>query len=152
MQEEKAIVALLEEPLKAKGYDLHSVKLTGGKEKSLNIIVDRVEPISLDDIVEISNLVSELLDKEDPIEGSYVLDVSSLGAEKPIALEKLPLYIGYYVNLHLSHPYKGDNAVEGTLVSIENGTVTLQRKEKARKVEILFPYGDIDRARLAIAF
>jgi ribosome maturation factor RimP len=47
------------------------------------------------------------------------------GPKKPLALEKLPKYLGSYVNLHLSHPYHGENIVEGELVSIENGMVRL---------------------------
>ena len=118
MAEEK-IKNLLQGPLAEIGYELVSVKISQGKEKSLNVVVDRVEPISLDDIVFVSSLVSEILDKEDPIEGAYTLDVSSLGAEKPIALEKLHLYQGHYVSLHLSTPYKGENILEGTLSEID---------------------------------
>ena len=152
MIEEEKIKGLLEGPLKDIGYDLVSVKLSGSKEKTLSVVVDRVEAIDLDSIVTVSNLVSALLDEADPIEGAYTLNVSSLGAEKPIALEKLPLYIGAYVNLHLTHPYKGDNIVEGTLLKIEEDTVTLERKEKAKKVEISFPLATVDKARLAIRF
>ena len=151
MAEEK-IKNLLQGPLAEIGYELVSVKISLGKESSLNVVVDRVEPISLDDIVFVSSLVSEILDKEDPIEGAYTLDVSSLGAEKPIAIDKLPLYKGSYVNLHLSHPYKGGNILEGTLLGVEDGEVTLQLRVKTKKVEARFPLADVDKARLAIRF
>ena len=151
MAEEK-IKNLLQGPLAEIGYELVSVKISQGKEKSLNVVVDRVEPISLDDIVSVSSLISEILDKEDPIEGAYTLDVSSLGAEKPIAIDKLPLYKGSYVNLHLSHPYKGENILEGTLLGVEDGEVTLQLRVKTKKVEVRFPLADVDKARLAIRF
>ena len=153
MQEEKKVEELLSLPLAERGYELHSVRLSRGKkETTLSVVVDRVEPISLQDIVDISELVSGLLDKADPISGAYVLDLSSLGAEKPIALEKLPLYVGSYVNLHLSHPYKGENVLEGTLKSVEEDTLHLEIKVKARKLEALIPLKDVDKARLAIEF
>ena len=150
---ERRIFTFLESPLKEKGFDLVEVTLKNGKSGlELALVVDRVEPIDLNAIVEVSNFVSALLDEEDPIEGAYTLDVSSLGAEKPIALEALPNYLNRYVNLHLSHPYLGYNIVEGTLLKIEDGMVHLSYKEKTRTKVATFPLKDVDAARLAIEF
>lgn len=150
---ENDILALLQDPLHQAGYQLSSLALTRAKEGSkLCVVVDRVAPISLEDIVRVSDLVSGLLDENDPIEEAYTLDVSSLGAEKPIPLPELPLYAGRYVNLHLSHPYKGENILQGTLTRIEGENLVLQIRDKARKKEIAFPLKDVDRARLAIEF
>ena len=151
-EEEKRIHDLLASAVNEAGYDLVSVTLSGGKEKTLSVVLDRVEPISMEDIVSASNLISDILDREDPIESAYTLDVSSLGAEKPIQLDRLGQYVGKYVNLHLSHPYKGENILEGTLLSIENGTLRLEIKAKARKIAAEFPVNDVDKARLAIEF
>ncbi len=153
MEEESKVGTLLRGPLKEKGFDLHSTRYSSGKDgMKLEVVVDRVEPIGLEDIVSLSGFISELLDKEDPIPGPYTLDVSSLGAEKPIELSSLPLYRGKYVSLHLSHPCKGLNTLEGTLEKDEGGEVTLIVKQKAKKVALTFPEKDVDKARLAIEF
>ena len=153
MEEENKIASLLEQPLKEKGFDLYSLLYHNTSEgMKLEVVVDRVEPIGLEDIVSLSGFISDLLDKSDPIQGAYTLDVSSLGAEKPIALDKLHLYLGKYVNLHLSHPYKGENILEGTLDKIEEGIVILSYRAKGKLVEAAFPQKDIDKARLAIKF
>ncbi len=151
-EEEKRILDLLALPVKEAGYDIVSLSFNGGREKTLAIVLDRVAPISMEDIVAASNLISDLLDEEDPIDSAYTLDVSSLGAEKPIALDKLPLYVGKYVNLHLSHPYKGENILEGTLLSLEEGTLRLEYRAKTKKLVAEFPASDVDKARLAIEF
>ena len=76
-----------------------------GKDLFLRLFVDKkVGKIDLDLIVKISEQLSVELDKADLITSNYMLDVSSVGAERPIALEDLPSYVGYYVHLHLSHP------------------------------------------------
>ena len=149
---ETHIIEILTKPLKEMGYDLYEVTFAPGKEASLNITVDRVEPISLEDIVEVSNAVSALLDEDDPIEGAYNLDVSSLGAEKPLAKENLPLYTGRYVNLKLSKAYKGLNEIEGTLLSVEGEILTLSYRDKTRTLQAEIPLSDISKARLAIKF
>lgn len=151
MNEIEIVSSILSKPLKEKGYSLYDVKFKRAKESILEVIVDRPEPIGLDDIVELSGFVSALLDEADPIEGAYTLDLSSAGAEKRIALDDLPSYVGRYVHLHLTHPVKGENILEGTLSSVEEN-VTLICKVKTRKVELSFPRATIDEARLAIEF
>jgi ribosome maturation factor RimP len=150
MDEENKVRALLTEPLAKAGYDLAEVTLKPEQDGlTLHVIVDRVSPISLDDIVKVSDLVNPLLDKGDPISGPYILDVTSLGAEKPLKLERLQDYEGRYVHLHLSHPYKGANILEGTLVSVGDD-ITLRLKEKTKTRDCTFPRKDVDKARLAI--
>ena len=150
---EQELFDQLSKPINEAGYDLVEVKMGKNKDGwNLNVVVDRPSPISLDDIVSLSDLVSAYLDKLDPIEEGYLLDVSSLGAEKPIALEKLHLYKGSYVNLHLSHPYKGENILEGTLVDIDEEKLILSIRDKAKTKQIELPRGDVDKARLAIRF
>lgn len=146
------IEAVLTPPLQAAGYELAGVSLVNEKEGlTLHILVDRDAPISLDDIVKVSDLINPLLDKADPISSPYTLDVSSLGAEKPLHLERLSHYVGSYVNLHLSHPYVGNNILEGTLLKVDDN-VSLEVVEKTRKKVIVFPLKDVDKARLAIKF
>lgn len=133
------------------GYELYSLRYIT-KTKTLEVVVDRVEPINLDDITNVSNEISEILDLHDFTEDSYTLDVSSLGVEKPIDISKLDLYVGKYINVHLSNPYKGLNTIEGNLVSTNEDSVQIVYKNKTRDVKCDINKKDIDKARLAIKF
>ncbi len=153
MEEANKVKELLEGPLKEKGYSLYSVNLSrSGGEKLLSIVVDRESDISLDDIVKVSDLINPLLDESDPIEGAYTLDVSSLGAEKPLELSKLERYTNKYVNLHLSHPFEGKNILEGTLLEVSDLSLTIRLKEKGKKRDVNIERQYVDKARLAIEF
>ncbi len=150
-------VNLIKEGIKKKlediSYSLYSIKSFNDKSGSvLEIIVDRDENIDLDDIVEVSNYLSEYLDEVITDDNPYTLDVSSLGAEKPIDLEKLDKYQDKYVNLHLSHPYKGENIIEGDLKEVTSDYVVLTYRIKTRIVEAKIERKNIDKARLAIKF
>ena len=135
------------------GYELVDVKLSNGKDGNLlSVIVDRVKPINLDEIISLSEIISKSLDELNPIDSAYTLDISSLGAEKPIKLEKLKEYVGSYVNLHLSTPFKGNNILEGDIESIQDDILRLSFKEKTRTIHADIPLKDIDKARLAIKF
>lgn len=153
MDEIEKVKSVLVGPLRAAGYELAEVSLSREKDGVyLRIRVDHDDPISLDDIVKVSDLINPILDQEDPLDSPYTLDVSSLGAEKPIALERLGHYLGRYVALHLSHPYKGENSLEGEIVSLKDGLLTLRVRDKSKKKDISFPVSTVDRARLAIRF
>lgn len=43
----------------------------------LRIVIDRDEIIDIDTCVEATNIINPILDREDPIEESYILDVST---------------------------------------------------------------------------
>ena len=153
MEETTKVLSIIEKPLKDIGYDVISAKLSHEKNGAiLSIIVDRDEAISLDDIVKVSDLINPLLDKNDPINEPYTLDISSLGIEKSIDPSKIEKYIGKFVNIHLSHPYKGKNIIEGNLLEANEDNVLLSVKEKAKKIKICIERKYIDKARLAIEF
>ena len=138
--------------LENSGYDLVSLNWYKTKsEKRLEIVVDREDPISLNDLEALSGKISDLLDLLDPSEESYLLDLSSLGAEKPIPLDKLPATRGY-VHLHLSHPYEGKNDLEGELGEMEGENLVLITFEKGRKKKALIPVNTVDKARRAVKF
>lgn len=75
---EEKIKKMLEEPLKEMDIRVDSVKLE--KEDNnlfLRIVIDRDEIIDIDTCVEATNIINPILDREDPIEESYILDVST---------------------------------------------------------------------------
>ena len=143
----------IEKLLNETGYKLFSLNYSeGSKEGALNIVIDKDAPISLDDIVEVSEKISAYLDKADPFEKPYTLDVSSLGAEKPVDVNNLLAYKGEYVNLHLTTPIKGENILEGTIESIDDSKLTLLFYVKGKKTTVEIPLQNVDKARLAIKF
>ena len=126
-----------------------------GKDMILRILVEKNDEsnISLDDIVEISEKISLLLDEADIIkDDNYMLDVASAGAEHAIKLGELEKYINKYVNLHLINPIDGENTYEGTLSNIDGQEISLEVRIKTRTKTIKINRENVDRARLAIKF
>lgn len=139
--------------LEKEGYELADINMIREKEGlTLHIVVDRDAPISLDDIIKVSDIINPLLDEEDPIEGAYMLDISSAGSEKAIKLEKLSKYQGEYVNLHLINPHQGENYLEGDLLEVKEEEIILQITNKGRKKKVTLARQNVDKARLAIKF
>lgn len=153
MNIEKQILELIEKPINELGYE--NVSVSYKRENGTNylrVLIDKDDVISLDDIVRVNDLISPMLDSEDLIDEAYILDVSTYGAEKSIDVNKLEKYIGKYVRVHLTNPYKGENYLEGSLDSVSSDIVSLTFRVKSRLVKAELNRKDIDKARLAIKF
>ena len=148
------VQGLLAPVLQAMGYELYELSFVPeGRDMRLTVRIDKPGTrIGLDQIVEVSERLSKVLDDANLIEVNYVLDVSSAGAERRIDLQDLPKYVGSYVNLHLKNPYKGLNTLEGELTEVHDGTLILSYRDKTRTLKAEIRLDDVDRARRAIKF
>ncbi len=144
----------LSEFLKERGYSLYSASFTKVKgQYTLALVIDRVEPIDLDAISEISGEVSDFLDEKDLVsEDNYLLDISSLGAEKPLKIEELSLYKDSLVNVHLTNPINGENIYQGVMVEVTEEEITIEYKEKTRVKRVSINKSNIYKIRLAISY
>ena len=147
------IESKLNEALPSWGYELCS--LTYKKEMGrfvLGVIVDRVEPIDMNAITEVSEKISSFLDEIDDSDDVYTLDVSSLGAEKPLKITQLDKYVGRYVNVHLINPIDGENIYEGDIkeVKVDRFTLVIKITTRVKEIDILF--NNIYNIRLAVKF
>ena len=144
---------LVSKKLEEIGYELVSISTRFEQgEKILSIVVDRVEPINMEAIVEVSHFLNEYFDELNPFEDSYTLDISSLGAEKPLKIDQLDKYMNSYVHVHLVNPINGENIYEGTLVGLNEETITLSYRVKTRIKTVDIAKANISKIRLAIKF
>ena len=84
------LAGLLRPVLAAAGADLEGLTVSpAGRRRVVRVVVDRDGGITLDDVAELSRLLSEALDDVDAREpallgGAYVLEVSSPGVDRPL--------------------------------------------------------------------
>lgn len=72
------IEELIKKPMEDIGILVHSVEyVTENNYNFLKITLDKVNGIDLDNIVEATNIINPLIDKQDLIKEEYILDISS---------------------------------------------------------------------------
>jgi len=72
----------------ARGFELVDVEMSRGRGAHLvRLFVDRPGGIGLDDLQSVSEEISAILDALDPVPGSYTLEVSSPGLDRPLRTE-----------------------------------------------------------------
>ncbi|HLS23389.1 MAG TPA: ribosome maturation factor RimP [Pseudogracilibacillus sp.] len=117
----------------------------------LRVYIDKKGGVDLDECSIVSEKLSEKLDEEDLIKGSYYLEVSSPGAERPLKTKQdLIDHIGENVFVCLYVHIDGEKQYEGTLLKVEDDIVTIEYKFKHTKKQVEIPYDKIAKARLAV--
>lgn len=112
-------------------WDVEYVREAG--QWFLRVYIDKPEGISINDCEAVSRPLSDALDEADPIEGSYVLEVSSAGADRPL---KKPAhfqqFLGAEVDVRLYRPLDGRKEYTGVLKGYDGGDVTIETAGEAR--------------------
>ena len=93
----------------------------------LRVYIDKEGGVSIDDCEAVSRPLSDLLDKADPIEGSYTFEVSSAGADRALKKpEHFAQFLGREVEVRLYRPREGRKEFTGILKNYEDGAVALE--------------------------
>ena len=117
----------LEPVLAEQGYELVEVEyVRQGPRWTLRLYIDKDAGVTLDDCETASRVVSPQLDETDVIEGSYVLEVSSPGFDRPVRKPKdFERFAGERIRVKTLLPVDGRRQFAGELKGFQDGLVTV---------------------------
>ena len=123
------------------GYELVRVQMSGGRQHSrLQVMAERADQrgMTVDDCAEISRAVSALLDVEDPIAGSYDLEVSSPGIDRPLTRPRdFERFAGQEAKIEMRETLDGRRRFRGLLKGFEEGCALLEVESETVKLPAL---------------
>ena len=150
-----AEIASLAEPLLTElGFRLVRVIQSGRNGNTIQIMAERPDGfLSVEDCAVISRNVSPLLDSHDPLPGSYYLEISSPGIDRPLVRpEDFELWSGYEAKIELKQAIDGRKRFRGMLEGYTDGEVRLLMElegfDEAQVVGL--PIGYIGDAKLVL--
>lgn len=109
----------------------------------VRIVVDAEEGVDVERCARLSRSVSSAFDDLDPISGTYTLQVTSPGADRPLETERdFARNVGRSV--HVS--FEEDDPIEGVVVAVDDDVVTLE--VDGEDVEVALP--DVTDARVVL--
>ena len=128
---EEKLEILLKPVVEGLGYELYDVIYAKeAKDFYLKVFIDKETGISIDDCEKVSNAVSDLLDKEDPIKEQYFLEVSSAGLERVLRSDKhLEDNLEKEVEVKLFRNYENKKVYQGVLTGFNEDTVTILEED-----------------------
>lgn len=122
----EALAAPIAEQFGIRIYDVEYVK--EGDEYFLNVYIDKDGGVNINDCENVSRLLSDALDKDDPNPDAYTLIVSSPGLGRALTKDRhLQQSIGQDVELHLYKPHSvsGEKDILGELLAFDQDEIVL---------------------------
>lgn len=128
-------------------YDVEYVK--EGSDFYLRAFIDKAEGVGINDCENVSREFSDVLDKADFIDDSYILEVSSPGLGRTLKKDRhFANSIGQDVEIKLFKAQDGSKEFEGNLIRFDEVSVTVSINNEERT----FSRSDIAIIRLALDF
>ena len=149
MDPSKQVAELIEPTLHDMGFELVRVLLHGGHRPTLQVMAERVDraPMTVDQCAAISRAVSALLDVEDPIAGSYQLEVTSPGLDRPLTRRAdFDRFRGSEARVETEVPIEGRRRFRGRLLGVVDEQLRLQLAEGEQAI----PCSVIKKAKLVL--
>lgn len=107
-----------------------------GPDWFLRVYIDKEGGITIDDCQSVSEELSDLLDEADPIEQSYIFEVSSPGIDRPLKTERdYRKNNGKPIEIKLFSPMDGKKVIEGILKGHTDTTVEIEVDGKGINIE-----------------
>lgn len=142
------IAELADQVAESMGMEVVLIEIKGdGNRSVVRAFIDQPSGISLDDCERFSKRFSVLLDVEDWIPFSYVLEVSSPGVNRPLVREAdFQRFCGKNAKVCTRLPIEGQRNFKGKILGVAEGRLEL---EVAPGKQVGIALMDIEKASLA---
>ncbi|HEX8442595.1 MAG TPA: ribosome maturation protein RimP [Allosphingosinicella sp.] len=156
MADNPQLTQLIEPMVEAAGLALVRVKMIGGtSDPTLQIMAERSDTrqLTLDDCSRLSRRLSEMLDAleaegKDPIPGSYRLEVSSPGIDRPLTrLTDYTDWSGHEARISLAEKLNGRKQFTGNLIGSDGEDVLVDVPGLG---ETRLPFAAVQSAKLVM--
>jgi len=124
--DKRGLLELLEPTLAKLGYELVDLELYFGRRGLLRLYIDKDTGVTLADCEFVSRQIGAFLDVEDPLPGSYVLEVSSPGFDRRLrTIEHFRRFQNEEVKIELARPRDGRKRLKGRLTHVGDESVSV---------------------------
>lgn len=149
MEVTERIRQLAEEQLTNPAHFVVDVVLSWRRNpKKITVILDGDNGISVEDCAELNRTLSVALDREDLIEDSYLLEVTSPGLDQPLRLlRQYKKNIGRRVRVKTA-----SLSAEGILKAVTEQGITLQAGKANKPTEMEIPFAEIEKTIVLVSF
>ena len=147
------IAALAEPVLGDLGFRLVRVTLSGHNGATVQIMAERPDgTITIEECAEISRQLSPVLDAHDPMPGSYALEISSPGIDRPLVRRSdFDDWIGYEAKLETRTLIDGRKRFRGLLQGLDGDETRIEiEDDQAGRRIVNLPIANIAEARLVL--
>ncbi len=127
---------------------VHTQIVGASKSLTVRVFIDKEGGVTHDDCSSVSRKLDEILDAEDFIPGTYLLEVSSPGLERDLySLKDFEKFAGKLAKVKTDQPVDGQKNFRGRIGGVEDDEIVFEDKTKGT---VRFPYSAVVKANLEI--
>ncbi len=144
------VASIIEPVLVGIGYRLVRVAISKREGKTLQIMAEKFDgSMAIEDCQRASRAVSAALDVEDLVEGTYNLEMSSPGIDRPLVrISDFERWAGYDVKIELVQNLENRRRFKGRIVGLVEDGIELQLDDAGTR--IVLPFSLIGEAKLVL--
>jgi ribosome maturation factor RimP len=135
------------------GFRLVRILVSGRDGCTVQIMAERPDgSFTIEDCQLASRTLSPAFDVEDPIPGTYRLELSSPGIDRPLARRSdFERYAGHEIKVEMTTGIAGRKRFRGALLGAEGNAAKLRYETREAVTEtVLLPFDDIVEAKLVL--
>lgn len=135
--------------LDALGFEIVRVQISGDRRARLQVMIERRDrtPVTIEGCSEVSRAIGALLDVEDAISNTYILEVSSPGIDRPLTrLRDFSRFAGFEAKVETEVAIGGRRRFRGRLLGVREEQVCLATDWG----EVALPFAAIRKAKLVL--
>jgi ribosome maturation factor RimP len=148
------IAAVTEPVLAGLDFRLVRVRISGSAGCTIQVMAERPDgTLTIDDCENISRALSPVLDVVDPIEGSYRLEISSPGIDRPLVRRSdFDRHAGHQIKVEMTGSIEGRRRFRGLLLGTEGDAARIRQSEAVPEeaAEVLLPIEEMAEAKLVL--
>jgi ribosome maturation factor RimP len=131
------------------GIEFVHCQIAGSKRNpTVRLIIDKPGGVTLEDCAQVSRDVEAVLDLDDLIPTSYVLEVSSPGIERELfKLADFERFAGQNARIKTDRPINGQRNFSGTISAVRGSDIEFEDRTKGR---VLIPFDLVAKANLLV--
>jgi len=139
---------IIEPAVEVAGFRLVRLRLMGGHTKTLQIMAERPDgTMNVEDCARLARALQDFLERENPLDGDYELEVSSPGIDRPLTrLTDYARWAGHEAKLELVNPLEGRKRFRGMLLGLDGQDVTIESQGQRLSI----PFRGIAEAKLVL--
>jgi ribosome maturation factor RimP len=139
---------IFEPVIEQAGFKLVRLRMMGGAQQTLQVMAERPDgSMDVEGCTMLSHALLDFIEKENPIEAEYELEVSSPGIDRPLTRPMdFSRWSGHEAKIELDGIYEGRKRWRGTVLGLDGADVTIRADNK----DIRFPFRSIVNAKLVL--
>ena len=146
---EQRIKDIATKAAKENGVEFVHLEIAGHKRNQVvRVFADKEGGITIDDCSKVSRSIEAVMDADDFMPGSYVLEVSSPGLDRELySLADFKKFAGEAAKVKLKEEVDGPKALHGRIVSVDGNNIVFEDRSAG---EVSFSYDSVKKANLKV--